>query len=262
MSHSPNFVKQLREVELEAAESFFSKGCRVLELGAGAGWQAKMLTEKGYDVLALEFANPGFSGLREISVFPIQDYDGVNIPSPDASFDVVFSSNVLEHVEHEHLLQNEIHRVLKPSGTAFHIVPSPFWRAWSWVTHYLFVAQNLTTRLRKPNPHTSGSHTSSPQLENSTPHMSKSFMQKLKFFAIPERHGESGNVLSEAWYFSNFRWKKTFKSAGFTVENIHSIPLFYTGYGILSQKLGIPLRRRLAKVLGHATTLYVVKKQP
>lgn len=257
MSHPTYFVKQLREVELQAAESLFSKGTRILELGAGAGWQAKILSEKGYDVLALEFANPEFKGLREISVFPIQEYDGVNIPSPDASFDVVFSSNVLEHVQHEHLLQKEIRRVLKPNGTAVHIVPSPYWRAWSWCTHYLFVVQNLISRLHKADNVATTTHA-----ENSAPHAARSFTQKLKFFMIPERHGESGNIISEVWHFSKFRWNKTFKRADFTVENIHPIPLFYTGYGVLNKRLSIAWRRRLAKILGHATTLYVVKKEP
>ena len=38
------------------------------------------------------------------------------LPFPDASFDLIYSWAVLEHVEQPHLTFSEIHRVLKPNG--------------------------------------------------------------------------------------------------------------------------------------------------
>jgi hypothetical protein len=64
----------------------------VLDIGAGTGVQAQMMTGAGYAVEAIDmptsvYANDG--------VFPIHDYDGHRIPFPEATFDVVCSSNVL-----------------------------------------------------------------------------------------------------------------------------------------------------------------------
>lgn len=43
-------------------------------------------------------------------------YDGITLPFPDNSFDVVYSNNVFEHVRHPEAALDEIHRVLTPGG--------------------------------------------------------------------------------------------------------------------------------------------------
>jgi SAM-dependent methyltransferase len=43
-------------------------------------------------------------------------FDGVSLPFADASVDVVFSKQVLEHVERPHLLIPDVARVLRPGG--------------------------------------------------------------------------------------------------------------------------------------------------
>jgi SAM-dependent methyltransferase len=45
------------------------------------------------------------------------------LPFDDASFDVVFASHVLEHVPDDAAAIRQIHRILKPGGTAFLPVP-------------------------------------------------------------------------------------------------------------------------------------------
>lgn len=50
-------------------------------------------------------------------------YDGKVIPFPDRSFDIVFLSQVLEHVPNPQSLLHEINRVLKPKGTLVLSIP-------------------------------------------------------------------------------------------------------------------------------------------
>jgi hypothetical protein len=49
--------------------------------------------------------------------------DLTQIPHPDASFDVIYVSHVLEHIPDDRRAMREIHRVLKPGGWAVLLVP-------------------------------------------------------------------------------------------------------------------------------------------
>lgn len=46
-----------------------------------------------------------------------------DIPYPDDYFDLIYCSNVLEHVKDDAKAMNELYRVLKPGGTALILVP-------------------------------------------------------------------------------------------------------------------------------------------
>lgn len=262
MPHSPDFVHLLRKMELMEVKERFPHGARVLELGAGAGWQAKLLSEWGYDVVALDYAHPGFQALRESKVFPVGEYDGAYIPFDDNSFDVVFTSNVLEHVEQEETLHKEILRVLCDDGFAIHIVPSPLWRIWSTLSHYLFAIQiafsrlcNIfTTSTKKPHAILPG--------KGEGVVMNKKKRSRLAFYSVPERHGEKGNFLTEVFHFSRWRWVPLFNQSGFSVVELIPVGFFYTGYGVLGDRLNTSWRKRLGSILGSATTLYVLKKTP
>src|SRR5436309_5227023 len=99
----------IRTAEIEKIASFFPPKARVLEIGAGTGQQASELARRGFDVIAIEISNSSYAAHR---VFPITDYDGSSIPLPDSTFDIVFSSNVLEHVADLERMHLEIRRVL------------------------------------------------------------------------------------------------------------------------------------------------------
>jgi SAM-dependent methyltransferase len=127
-------LHEMRLAELDLAMALLPKHGKVLEIGAGTGWQARTLAAAGYDVCAIDLALSNYAGHR---VWPIVDYDGRSIPYDSGSFDVVFSSNVLEHIGHVREFQHEIHRVLKPEGRAVHLLPSSSWRFWTNVTYLM-----------------------------------------------------------------------------------------------------------------------------
>ncbi len=131
---SLSHLESIRRFELEFAGHAFPRSGRLLEIGAGTGWQANALQTQGFAVDAIDLSS---SNYKEHRVFPVVDYDGLRIPFGDDNFDVVFSSNVLEHIAHLEDFQKEIHRVLKPEGVAVHIVPSSSWRCWTNITHIL-----------------------------------------------------------------------------------------------------------------------------
>jgi len=127
-------LESIRRFELEFALHSFPDSGRILEIGAGTGWQARALQTQGFDVDTIDLSA---SNYKDDRVFPVVDYDGHNIPFDDNIFDVVFSSNVMEHIPHLEEFQTEIHRVLKPGGIALHILPSSSWRAWTNITRIL-----------------------------------------------------------------------------------------------------------------------------
>ena len=127
-------LEAIRLYELTCVIDSVPPDGRLLEIGAGTGWQAKELQNKGYDVSAIDLLT---SNLRDNRIWPVVDYDGKMIPFEDNTFDIVFSSNVLEHVLHVHEFQVEIHRVLRPGGMAIHVLPSSCWRFWTNVTEIL-----------------------------------------------------------------------------------------------------------------------------
>jgi SAM-dependent methyltransferase len=129
---SMDHLKAIRLAELERCVPLFPSGCRILEIGAGSGWQAGVLQQKGYTVSAIDIPSSRYAGMQ---VFPVIPYDGHHIPFESASFDVLFSSNVLEHVPHVGELQEEIRRVLAPGGLAVHLLPTASWRFWTHLAH-------------------------------------------------------------------------------------------------------------------------------
>ena len=127
-------LEHIRRHELSVVCNVFQRKGRLLEIGAGTGWQAKALQELGYDVSAIDLST---SNLKNDRIWPITDYDGKTIPFENNSFDIVYSSNVLEHIEHYSEFQKEIHRVLKKNGVVIHVLPSSSWRWWSNITEIL-----------------------------------------------------------------------------------------------------------------------------
>src|SRR6185436_17362644 len=86
-------LEALRSAESELLLAHLRPGMRVLELGGGNGLQARLLHEHGCVVTSVDV--PGRQR-PEVQHFPVEDYDGIHVPAEDASFDAVFSSNVLE----------------------------------------------------------------------------------------------------------------------------------------------------------------------
>ena len=110
----------------------FASGARILEFfGSGTGEQARFLADRGFDVVAIIFPA---AITREIVCFRCRTMTAGKIPLKDGSIDIVFSSNVLEHVEDLDGIFAEFRRILKPDGFALHVLPTPAWRLWTFAT--------------------------------------------------------------------------------------------------------------------------------
>jgi SAM-dependent methyltransferase len=90
---------------------------RVLDFGAGSGTFARPLSAQGVDVIAVE---PD-AALRE--KLPGHAYADV-AAIPDAAVDLVYSFNVLEHIEDDAGALAQLRRVLRPGGRLLLYVPA------------------------------------------------------------------------------------------------------------------------------------------
>ena len=94
---------------------------RVLELGAGDGVQTAALRKRFGDVVAIDIAPPA-------DVQGMIVADAGTLPFVDGYFDLVFSSNVLEHIDQIDKALIEMKRVLAPTGIMIHSVPTGSWK--------------------------------------------------------------------------------------------------------------------------------------
>ena len=245
------FLHVIREFEYKKIIARFTLGARILEIGGGTGYQAKRLTEDGYVVDSIDIPNSNYADQMQ---FPVQSYDGRNIPFPDESFDVVFSSNVLEHVLDLPYLQAEMKRVLKPRGHCVHLMPTGAWRFWTNVAYYTELLQRLFGLAPRLIPKGLSKHALSDFIS-----VLRLMAGTAKHYAIVPRHGETGNALSEIVTFSSRHWKRHFTNQIFTIDEATPAGLFYTGHMVLGTRLSLSARQTLAKWLGSACVIYVVR---
>ena len=95
----------------------------IVDVGCGNGSILRRLVASGYrDVHGVELSDYAVERLRAegINMTPGRLPD---LPLPDARFDVVIASQVLEHVIRRGRFMREIARVLRPGGHAFVFVP-------------------------------------------------------------------------------------------------------------------------------------------
>lgn len=112
-------------------------GHRLLDLGCGFGRHTYEALVRGAHVVSCDMARPELESIRDTSPMLVDDGlfdgsllhvqvqgDGTRLPFPDASFDKVIASEVLEHVPDDDAAYTELMRVLRPGGTLAVTVPA------------------------------------------------------------------------------------------------------------------------------------------
>ena len=254
------WINWVRDQELEALRPWLEPLARrrapVLEIGGGNGFLAARLAALGLRVTSIDPRprQPGF--------FPVRVGDATRLDFPDAGFDLIFSSNVLEHIDDLPAALAEMKRVLRLGGLMIHTMPTPTNTVLTILTqpagHYFELAFLFGAARQLLQSHWRGgpSPGGPPGPEPSTPapnrrlsrRHARQALQKLNplRLLLPARHGVSPHCWTELRDWREAAWRRRFAQAGLTVEAVAPLPLAYSRNVCCPFRL-VGLRRRLAR---------------
>ena len=240
-----SFLHYIREVELNATLQLthLLPPLKILDFGSGDGFIAYLLTQKGFDVVAVDVA-PRFP----------QQYPVIRIGSPklqfaDGRFDFIFSSNVLEHVQDLSGTLSEIRRVLKPNGLAVFTMPTPAWRLYTLLEIPLSVV--FSNRLSKQPLYKLGFTANEIVLKHERTSLPKRILSY-----ILKPHGEFPSAMHELVAFSPKTWRRVFSDNGFQLLRNKPTPILTAG--LLFPWLFMTLRKKISNRYFASCMAYLV----
>ncbi|MBC2934430.1 class I SAM-dependent methyltransferase [Nocardioides sp. zg-1228] len=117
-----------RDSALQVSQYHDLHGQLMLDVGGGPGYFRQAFESAGASYVALDADAGELAGTGEIDARTVLG-SGMQLPFRDASVDVCYSSNVLEHVEQPWRMAEEMVRVTRPGGLVF-ISYTTWWGPW------------------------------------------------------------------------------------------------------------------------------------
>ncbi len=254
---SDQWEKFVRDFEVKKAMDGFAEEHFVsgLELGCGSGRHSKRLAHYCKKLIAMEYNEERLfeksSGKISFILGDAQDLSRFD----DAAFDLVFSSNLIEHLPNIDGCISECARVSNDEGVIIHMVPNRTWKTFNLGLYYPYLIKTLLGRaLSRFNTSESGpANASEAQLDmNLNPLQERPFLHK---FIPGKPHGISASHWREYSVWGEKHWINIFERNGLEVVKIIRQP-FYAGY-----ESDFNLLLRLGNYFGwSACTGYILKK--
>jgi SAM-dependent methyltransferase len=236
-----------------------------LELGAGHGVQTRLLTQYAASIISTDL-NPSILDNRPAPSiqYAICDAEAVAHQFAPAQFDLVFSSNLLEHLPNVETALQGMRQVLRDDGIMVHVMPSPFWK----VCHVCCYLPNHAITLLEKVTEPGGlqklvrkltgwkDQAATTHRFGNNPKTQRKRRSLLHRWLLPKPHGVSEQNFQELYAFSQERWLKAFRSANLHVVKIKKGPVF-SGYSF-----GLDPVRRILECAGFTSEyIYIVTKQ-
>ena len=242
-----NWLHHVRYTELKSIEEFLplGKNLKILEIGGGDGFQAKILNDKGFSVVSVDMEP------RIPPIFPVKKINSSKLDFSNESFDIVFTSHVLPHIQNLEEIFSEIKRIIKKDGIILHIVPTTGWSLITNIWHYLFIPKFLLKSIKKRISNKS----QIPLKQNiSIQNSTQSNLKKLFLHPL----GQNYSFVHEIIFFSGKNWKKLFLNNGFKIKEVKQGPYITSGYGVFKFKL-ISFRKFFAKYFFSSSYCFILK---
>lgn len=232
---------RLRDLHQILSEIPLEGVTRVLELGAGDGVQTDALRRQFPEVISIDISPS--SEMQDVIVA-----DASNLPFIDGYFDLVFSSNVLEHVEQIDDSIVEMKRVLGSNGIMIHSMPSSIWKMVQIAFRPLATLKKIAYKivLQQPNIVERARPLDANQPTVGTKSTKHSILSKILGQFIPSIHGVSSNHVEELIHFRTSWWLRKFNKH--ELDCFRSSPLFlHSPYDLFPYRF-LKLRERLSKI--------------
>lgn len=254
----------LRRRELEQAFSGVPPGAfeRALELGAGDGFQSVLLLRYVRMLISTDLNAERLRALTSAANYVICDAEMVESTFRDGSFDLVFSSNLLEHLPDLARALEGMRRVLRDDGVAVHVMPNRFWKLCQLCLYNpnraVWLAERVLSSDRRRDAleviarrFGCGPSRGGGRVNNNL--KLRSAWRRLPL--LPEPHGVAEAHLEEFLRFGRNAWIRAFEAAGFRIVRVMGGPVA-SGYGF-----GLDHVRALLERIGFSSEyIYVVAK--
>jgi SAM-dependent methyltransferase len=258
-------LREFNRIFESCPEQLFASG---LELGAGDGFQSTLLSKYVKDLTCTDIDPHKLNRQSQGNIqYRICDAEELGTVFGEKQFDLVFSSNLLEHIPRVDKTLHNIHRILKDDGITIHVMPTRFWKLW----HFLLYVPNLLIifletltgkggwnevrrklkvfNRREAVPAPSRDLGNNPKVERP----SKPLLYRI---FIPEPHGIASNNVREFILFGKNNWIRTIEAAGFNVVRVIKGPVS-SGHGF-----GLDWIRNILEKLGFTSDyIYVARKK-
>jgi len=222
----------LRKFEIDKVLDGFEKDHfdKALELGCGSGKYSKHLAHYCKKLIALEYNKDRLTEQSNDKItFIVGDAQDLSRFS-DGEMDLIFSSNLIEHLPRLNQCLAECRRIIKQEGLIIHTVPNRTWQIFRLLLYYPYVLKTILSRIfsaKKTTAHLTCEGAKPALDSNLRPLKNK---VSLKGGLLPKTHGISKSHFGE---FENWRqkyWTKIFESNKLEVVDIIRLP-FYFGLG-------------------------------
>ena len=200
---------------------------RGLEIGCGDGTQSILLREICEELISTDI-NASDIPCERLEKLNFVSADAGNLPFPDKYFDLVYSSNVLEHIENLDQAFSEMSRVLTDDGLMIHCLPNATWKILQLTLWFPFRIKILIAKIGEIICKTGK------PVENvkSCEFGSQKGAERRKFNPwFPPIHGIAKSHFEEIMLFRMPRWRREFEKAGFAMSE--SFPLLlYSAWNV------------------------------
>jgi len=254
------YLHKIRAREFHAVFAHCPKKAfgKALELGAGDGFVSTLLAEYVGSLISTDLNRERLQRQDYANViYRTCDAELVGETFGEKEFDLVFSSNLLEHLQDCQRALRGVHKVLKDDGITIHYMPNRYWKLATVLLHIpnkmaKFIDRILSGRLFKRKK---GRKSQRRLYSRNSPKVRRRRQFFLAKIFLPRIHGVSSNTISEFIAFGKNRWIKQFEEAGFEVLSVKNVG-FSSGYGFGCDRV----RRILEKMGIHTSCAYIAQK--
>ncbi len=225
----------------------------ILEIGAGDGYMSNALSEAGFDVTATDPAP------RTPLRYNVKEMNGYDIKFEDSSFDIILSSNVLEHINDLPKALTEMKRVLKPDGIMVHSVPTVYCNLATMIIQPLAYLKNLYLLFSgKAKIKVNKNRSKLFQVLHICYKIVFNFLNPLRIF-ISKGHGVSRNRFWALYIWRRANWKEQFKNADLEVATIVKVPYLYSMHKVFPFRMD-KVRHKIGNKF-NSVDIYLLQKK-